>query len=49
MVYKEVNSTIKIICTIDLDDPKSEGLNSSYLSFKLEKFLYEPIQEVQVI
>lgn len=35
VIYKEFNSTIKIVCTVDLDDPKSDGLNSSYLSFKL--------------
>lgn len=48
LLYKEVNSTITIVCTIDLNNPKSEGLNSSYLSFKFNTG--EPKEnEVQVI
>lgn len=35
ILYKEVNSTITIQCTVDLNDDQSEGLNSSYLSFRL--------------
>lgn len=48
-VYKEVNSTIRIICTIDLKNPKSEGLNSSYLSFKLNGDQNEANEEVQIL
>lgn len=49
--YMEVNSTITIACTIDLNDPQSEGLNSSYLSFKLVSNgeEYEPTEGAKVI
>ncbi|KAG4077009.1 hypothetical protein HA402_015996 [Bradysia odoriphaga] len=47
VVYKEVNSTITILCIIDLDNPQSEGLNSSYLSFKLNNDLNR--EEVRIL
>ncbi|KAJ6644668.1 Cytokine receptor [Pseudolycoriella hygida] len=50
VIYREANSTIKIKCIIDLDKPESEGLNSSYLVFKLtHSEQTEPNEEVRIL